>query len=122
LVFLVGGCMGSRSLAIWNLFFKWFRDTFIPHCGSARPVLLLLDNHESPITIEVIQLARAKRIEILEFPAHTTHIVQPLDVSINGPFKAHVYKTATNLKFNQLLRTLNRYMRVLLTLKAKWKS
>ena len=85
-------------------------------------MLLLLDNHDSPITIEVIQLARAKRIEILEFPAHTTQIVQPLDVSINGPFKAHVYKTATNLKFNQLLRTLNRYTRALLTLKAKWKS
>ena len=85
-------------------------------------MLLLLDIHESPITIEVIQLARAKRIEILEFLAHTTHIVQPLDVSINGPLKAQVYKTATNLKFNQLLRTLNRYMRVLLTLKAKWKS
>ena len=39
-----------------NLFFKWFRDTFIPHCGSARPVLLLFDNHESHISIEVIQL------------------------------------------------------------------
>jgi hypothetical protein len=39
-----------------DLFFKWFRDTFIPHCGSARPVLLLFDNHESHISIEVIQL------------------------------------------------------------------
>jgi len=44
-MFLVSGCMGSRSLAIWNPFFKWFRDTFIPHCGSARPVQMLLDNH-----------------------------------------------------------------------------
>jgi len=67
-----------------DLFFKWFRDTFIPHSGSARPVLLVLDNHESHISIEVIQLARANRIEILGFPAHTTHILQPLDVSING--------------------------------------
>lgn len=43
-----------------DLFFKWFRDTFIPHCGSACPVLRLPDNHESPISIEGIQLARAR--------------------------------------------------------------
>jgi hypothetical protein len=63
-----------------DLFFKWFRDTFIPHCGSAHPVLLVLHNHESHISIEVIQLARANRIELLGIPAHTTHILQPLDV------------------------------------------
>ena len=83
-------------------------------------LLLLLNNHESPITIEVIQLARAKKIEIPEFPAHTTHILHTLDVTING--QAQVDETATHLKFNQLLRTLNRYMRVWITLKAKWKS
>jgi hypothetical protein len=32
------------------------------------------------ISIEVIQLARANRIELLGIPAHTTHILQPLDV------------------------------------------
>lgn len=91
-----------------DLFFKWFRDIFIPHCGSARPVLLLLDNHESHISIEVIQLARANKIEILGFPAHTTHILQPLDVSINGPLKAQVYKTATNLGFVNKHQILNK--------------
>jgi hypothetical protein len=58
-----------------DLFFKWFRGTFIPHCGSARPVFLLLDKHESHISIEVIQLARANTIEIFGFSAYTTHIL-----------------------------------------------
>jgi hypothetical protein len=84
MVFLVSGCIGSRCLTTLymnsDLFFKWFRDTFIPHCGSAHPVLLVLHNHESHISIEVIHLARANRIELLGIPAHTTHILQPLDV------------------------------------------
>lgn len=54
---------------------------------SPKPILLLMDSHGSHITPEVIDLARDNDIHILTFPAHTTHILQPLDVGVYKSLK-----------------------------------
>jgi DDE superfamily endonuclease len=59
---------------------------------QASPVnrqLLLLDSHESHISVAAIELARKHGIDMLTFPPHTTHKLQPLDVSTLGPFKTY---------------------------------
>lgn len=53
-------------------------------------VLLLLDNHESHISVEAIKVCREKGIILLSFPPHTTHKTQPLDVGVFGPFKSYL--------------------------------
>lgn len=57
-----------------------------------RPVLLLMDNHTSHLSVEAIDLAVSNGVHILSFPPHCSHKMQPLDVSVFGPVKAY-YKS-----------------------------
>jgi DDE superfamily endonuclease len=52
--------------------------------------LLLLDSHESHFSVEIIELARENGVDMLTFPPHCTHKLQPLDVSCFGPFKTYM--------------------------------
>ena len=53
--------------------------------SQQSPILLLLDNHQSHLSIEIIDNARAIYITMLSFPPHCSHRLQPLDVSVYGP-------------------------------------
>lgn len=57
------------------------------NCSIENKILLLLDNHESHITVKGINYCRNNGIVILSFPPHTSHKLQPLDVGVYGPFK-----------------------------------
>lgn len=59
-------------------------------CSVENRVLLLLDNHQSHISVEAIKFCREKGITLLSFPPHTTHRTQPLDVGVFGPFKSYL--------------------------------
>ncbi|KAF2902358.1 hypothetical protein ILUMI_03828 [Ignelater luminosus] len=59
-------------------------------CAENNRVLLLIDNHESPISVEVIGLYRENGIVLLPFPPHTIHRLQPLDVGVYGPFRSYL--------------------------------
>lgn len=56
------------------------------------PVLLLMDNHTSHLSVDALDLAAANGVHILSFPPHCSHKLQPLDVSVFGPVKAY-YKS-----------------------------
>ena len=45
-----------------ELFQDWFEKVFLPNCGRERPVILLLDNHDSHLSSKVIDLAREKQV------------------------------------------------------------
>ena len=49
--------------------------------------LLLLDGHGSHVTLKVVQKAKSAGLDIITLPSHTSHRLQPLDVSIFKPFK-----------------------------------
>lgn len=52
-----------------------------------NPILLLVDNHTSHVSLEAVKFCKESGITLLTFPPHTTHRMQPLDVGIYGPFK-----------------------------------
>ena len=60
---------------------------------STRPVdstlrrLLIMDGHGSHITANVIAFCMKHAIDLLILPPHTSHKLQPLDVSIFAPLK-----------------------------------
>ena len=58
-------------------------------------MLLLQDGHASHISIDLIELARANNISLLCLPAHTTHILQPLDVGVFKSFKSYFSKACS---------------------------
>ena len=56
-------------------------------CTKENKILILLDNHETHCTLDAVNFCRENGIELLTFPPHCTHRMQPLDVSVMGPFK-----------------------------------
>ncbi|WAQ93423.1 hypothetical protein MAR_005894, partial [Mya arenaria] len=65
-----------------GLFHQWFIKIFLANCGSVRPVLLIMDNHDAHINLHTIKAAIENDVVLLGLPAHTTHILQPLDVKV----------------------------------------
>ena len=89
-----GGPVGTRysvSPAGWmtqKTFIDWFKSLFLPSLPAERPILLILDGHDSHVTYELRCLAAANDVHLIRFPPHTTHFLQPLDVGFFKPFKA----------------------------------
>jgi hypothetical protein len=49
--------------------------------------LLILNGHESHVTTDVVKTAQGVGLYMLTLPSHTSHAMQPLDVSCFKPFK-----------------------------------
>ena len=74
-----------------ELYLRWFKF-FIANIPPARPVLLIQDGHGSHISLDVIRLARENDVSLLCLPAHTTHLLQPLDVGVFKSLKLNFSK------------------------------
>ena len=75
-----------------------FMRHFVNHAkpSSQHPVLLLLDNHHSHISLDVINYAKDNHITLLSFPPHCSHQLQPLDKAVYGPFKTFINAASDN--------------------------
>ena len=56
-----------------------FRDIFINSIGSERPQVLVLDNHASHVSPNVVDIVFDSGIELYFLPADTSHFLQPMD-------------------------------------------
>nr|CAG4708856.1 unnamed protein product [Naegleria fowleri] len=83
-------CVGvsSKGYMTASLFKQRFHRHFLKHCGSHRPVLLLLDSHASHVDLEVLKIAKDNNVILFALPPHTSHLYQPLDVAIFHPLKS----------------------------------
>lgn len=93
------GTLGLATQTGWmngELFIHALRH-FIKHMGCSKdnPAILLMDNHESHVSFEVVEIARQNGLSIVTFPPHCSHRLQPLDVSVYGPMKKF-YNKAVN--------------------------
>jgi hypothetical protein len=70
--------------------YQWFKDTFIPQATeqntSGKPILLIYDGHRLHEKYELLHLVKEHNIILFSLPPHMTHMLQPLDVGIFGPF------------------------------------
>ena len=55
-----------------------------PTCQS-----LILDNHESHLSIPAINVAKENGILLLTLPPHTSHKLEPLDCTVFSPYKTY---------------------------------
>jgi hypothetical protein len=92
------GCIGSANPSGWmkSADFVIFINHFAAHtkCSVDKPVLILLDNHESHLSLDTIDFCRANGIVLLTFTPHCSHKLQPLDRSVFGPFKNSINSAA----------------------------
>jgi hypothetical protein len=77
---------------IWH---SWVRDVFIPHVNNLRknmnkpnaPVLFIVDSHSTRKHEPTKKLFADNNIIVLILPAHSSTILQPLDLTCNGELK-----------------------------------
>lgn len=69
----------------------WLTTIFDPSTAPSRQLewhLLIVDGHKLHTSNAFLAAAWQRRIIPLCYPAHSTHVMQPLDVSIFGPLMA----------------------------------
>ena len=85
---------------------RWINESafldFLDHVGdltcSSREnkILVLLDNHETHISLSVIDKACEKGIVLLTIPPKTSHKLQPLDKTVFDSFKSSYNRAMDN--------------------------
>ena len=84
-------CYFTSSQSGWTndkIGYTWLVNTFDRETkAKARRKyrLLILDGHGSHVTMKFIEYCDANRILLAIFPPHSTHTLQPLDVSLFSP-------------------------------------
>ncbi|CAH1975225.1 unnamed protein product [Acanthoscelides obtectus] len=93
------GALGLAQVSGWmteDCFVKAV-EHFVIHVRPSKenPALILMDNHTSHVNLRVVEFARQNSIIIVTFPPHCSHKLQPLDITVYGPFKTR-YRTTMN--------------------------
>jgi hypothetical protein len=97
--------MARKACMSGPLFYAWLTH-FIARVKEGAELsvtsrhLLILDGHNSHMTLEVIHKAAQAGIDMVTLPSHTSHALQPLDVSVFAPFK----KAFRNIRDEWVLR------------------
>ena len=101
--FVRGGpqdCIGQCSKSDWineKLLLAYLEHLISrTRCSLDHEILLLLDNHESHTSLKVVDKAKSSGIVMLTIPPKTSHRLQPLDISVFGPFKRSYNKAIDN--------------------------
>lgn len=96
---------GWIQLSTFSEWFEHFMENVKPTLDD--PVMLILDGHYSHTkNINVIDRAREKGVRIVCLPPHTTHRLQPLDVSFMAPFKRYYSTEVENWLFKHPFQCL----------------
>lgn len=93
-----------------DIFDQWL-DHFIQQtrCSIHRPVLLLMDNHQSHVSIATICKAKDNGITLLTFPPHCSHKLQPLDLTVYGPLKRYFNRSSDAWQLDNPGKTMSIY-------------
>jgi hypothetical protein len=81
---------GWMDNATWSIWLQFFIDRLRVKPTRERPVLLILDSHESRFAWASIEYAMNHHVIIYAVLPNSTSICQPLDDSFNAKFKVHV--------------------------------
>ena len=78
-------------------------------CTKENPVLLIMDNHESHLSVEGLDFCKENGIVVLTLPPHTYNKLQPLDRCVFGPFKKFFTSAVKSWMNHNPNMTLNIY-------------
>ncbi|KAF2884001.1 hypothetical protein ILUMI_22175 [Ignelater luminosus] len=98
------GWMTAKSFLKFMEHFKKYS-----HASKENPVLLILDNHESHVSVNVIKYARDNGITMVTLPPHCSNRLQPLDVGLYSSFKSRYNSAMTNWMLSNPGKTVTIY-------------
>ena len=78
---------GWSNAAAFQVFLYTHFLKFVQRGSVDQTVLLIFVGHRSHINVPVLEWAAEHNIELFVLPAHTSHILQPLDVACFGPLQ-----------------------------------
>ncbi|XP_005108581.1 uncharacterized protein LOC101858516 [Aplysia californica] len=65
-----------------EIFARWMESAFCPAVAHLqKPVVLFADGHSTHLTLEIHEICRSHGIILYQLPSHSSHIVQPLDLT-----------------------------------------
>jgi hypothetical protein len=86
------GCIGAAGPSGWmtpeNFFVFIQHFTTFSRCTKDKHVLLILDNHESHLSIPVLNHCKVNGVVLLSFPPHTLSLFHP-----RGPIDTKSFST-----------------------------
>ena len=94
----------------------------LPTRGTTEPTLVLFDGHRPHISLTLTKWAKAHNVILFVLPPHTSHLTQPLDVGVFGPFKAIYNKECQTYMKNNPGLTITKYQVAELTSRPYMKS
>ena len=79
---------------------NWINQCFLPqleklrqkHGGQRYPALVMMDNHSSRNKINFQELKEMHNVTFLFLPPNASHLLQPMDLSVNPDFKCRLRK------------------------------
>jgi len=105
--------VGYNSDSGWinnEVFVKWLAH-FAKYAKPSKdaPLILILDGHGAHKTLQAINFGRDHGIILISLPPHTTHELQPLDVTFFGPLKANYNKECDKWMINHPGQRISQY-------------
>ncbi|KAK3108154.1 hypothetical protein FSP39_002119 [Pinctada imbricata] len=88
---------------------KWFTSVFLQECGPERPQILILDRHKTHECLAFLELAIENGIILYGLPSHTTHMLQPLDRTVFGPFGSYYDQFCSEFLSSDPLHLINKW-------------
>ena len=72
-----------------SVFFTWLSSVFYKEVKDTVrfPIIMFLDGHTSHLNLAVSDFCAENDIILYCFPAHSSHVLQPMDVTVFGPLK-----------------------------------
>ena len=93
------GWMNKSLFMYWAMIFVAEMSKyrlFLPQQLRNQRILLILDGHKSRANYFVANLLDSYGIDVLILPGHTSHLLQPFDVSIASPLKSKFQENISN--------------------------
>ena len=114
--------MSESGWSNGQIFKDYLENHFLPNVRSrtdnSQPILILFDGHASHCSSTLIEWAQTHNLILFVLPAHTSHLLQPLDVSIFGPFKNFYYSECTSFMRDNIGRNITKYDMCAITCRA----
>ena len=84
------GCVSDSGWSHFEVLLNYMENNFIKYIqreDPRQPVIVILDGHKCHLNVPMLQFAKKHNIIMFILPAHTSHLLQPLDVGCFGPLQ-----------------------------------
>ena len=104
------GCMSDSGWSNSEVFRDYLQMHFMKFVPSHsdQKILLILDGHKSHVSVGLVEWANTQGIILYILPAHTSHLLQPMDVGCYGPLQ-RIYNSLCHKFMRETSGTITRY-------------